>query len=267
MIGGIMLSRNSKRESDERNDIDLVHAAKLGDLAAFDALIHRHSGLVFRIVRVVVRCNEDAEDVVQEAFLSAFRNLEQFEERALFSTWISRIAYHAALSKVRHIQRMAAVPIDNDREENGVFEERLRDWRPNPEQLYNSVELRAILQQSIASLPERHRIVFVLRDLQELSVIDTAAILGISTVNVKVCLHRARLQLREQLSQHFIGNGRSTGPSVPRRKPSSKPVSRPHLVPVPVSAGLNVSISGEDEAMVSSFLASADAQALAAAGK
>jgi RNA polymerase sigma-70 factor (ECF subfamily) len=196
-----------------REDVALVHAAKRGDLEAFEKLVNRHTALVFRVVRHIVHCNEDAEDVVQDAFLSAFSHLQQFEERARFSTWVARIAVHAALSKVQHEQRFPAIPIQDEEDSSQSVEERVADWRLNPEQQFSNTELKAILEQALASLPERYRLIFVLRDMECLSVAETAAMVGISIANVKVRLFRARVQLRKQLSVYFDGKGNKLAPS------------------------------------------------------
>jgi RNA polymerase sigma-70 factor (ECF subfamily) len=196
------------------DDTALVHAAKMGNCAAFEQLVNRHSALVFRVVRHIVPSAEDAEDVVQEAFLKAFEHLQQFEERARFSTWVTRIAFYAALSRIRHLQRFPLVAIPDDTDAIDVIEERLADWRPNPEQLYLNSELRQILQQALASLPEIYRVVFVLRDMENVSVADTAATLGLTIPNVKVRLLRARLQLRKQLSKYFDWQKESEHPGL-----------------------------------------------------
>ena len=205
------------------DDIELVHAAKRGEVEAFDKLVNRHSALVFRVVRHIVPSVEDAEDVVQDAFLSAFAHLQQFQERARFSTWVTRIAVHAALSKVRHAQRFPVIPIHDEADNTNNVEERVADWRLNPEQMFSNTELKSILEQALASLPERYRVVFVLRDIEYLSVSDTAAMLGISIANVKVRLFRARLQLRKQLSVYFDQNARPVGPSAPGKNLARTP--------------------------------------------
>ena len=212
-----MSGASSIRDSDAVSDVALVHAAKLGDTAAFEKLVIRHSALVYRVVRHIVHSDADAEDVVQDALLSAFKNLEQFEGRARFSTWLARIAVNTALLRVHRQRRFPVVPVDESTDNVNIIEDRVADWRPNPEQMYSNAELKVILQQALASLPEGHKLVFVLRDIECLSVSETAATLGISIANVKVRLFRARLQLRQRLSEHFDRQGRPMEHSVPHK--------------------------------------------------
>jgi RNA polymerase sigma-70 factor (ECF subfamily) len=203
---------NHQPKVDGADDVALVHAAKLGDSAAFEKLVNRHSALVYRVVRHIVPTSEDAEDVVQDAFLSAFEHLLQFEERARFSSWVTRIAVHNALAKVHRLRRFPVMPIHDEVDSTNLIEDQVVDWRPTPEQIYGNAELRVILQKALASLPEIYRLVFVLRDIECLSVAEAAALLGISISNVKVRLFRARLQLRQQLGKHFERRGKSAEP-------------------------------------------------------
>jgi RNA polymerase sigma-70 factor (ECF subfamily) len=181
----------------------------------------------------VVHCREDAEDVVQETFLRAFRHLHDFEERSRFSTWLMRIALNVALMKVRCSRRLSTTSIDEDRDEMFNLHDRIADWRPNPEQLYGRTELQDILQRALSSLPHGYRIVFMLRDIEGVSVADTAAILGLTVCNTKVRLTRARLKLREHLSQYFARTRHTTEES--RMVPGKQGVLRPNLALEPIS--------------------------------
>lgn len=184
-------------------NLALVHAAKAGDANAFAQLVARNTPLLFRVTRYILNSREDAEDVVQEAFLKAYLNLSTFEERARFSTWLTRIAVNAALVKLRNSGRAISVSLDEEREEDVPRHENLADWHPNPEQLYSSCELRSILQKALASLPHRSQVVFMLRDVEGLSINETAQMLGLTASAVKTCLFRTRLRLRDLLRRHF----------------------------------------------------------------
>lgn len=185
-------------------EMALVHAAKEGDLGAFEQLLQRNQALVFRIARHITGSREDAEEVSQEAFLKAFQNLERFEGRSRFSTWVTRITVNTALMRLRHHRGHETVPIrEDDAEAAGALHQEVVDWRPDPEQLYSRQELRAILARALAGLPQHYSTVFLLRDVEGFSTAETAEALGLSVTAVKARLLRARLQLREGLSSFF----------------------------------------------------------------
>ena len=212
-------------EVDAGNDVALVHAAKQGDMAAFDELVHRHTPMIFRVVMHITNSREDAEDIVQEAFLKAFQHMQHFEERSRFSTWLTRIAVNAALMKIRSLRRVTAISLDQEADEGGTLADKVADWKPNPEQLYGTTELREILRQALASLPHAYRVVFFLRDVEGLSIEDTAEMLGLSVSNVKARLFRARIKLRVYLSQYFE-RGRNATENGGTSKRTCQPVSR-----------------------------------------
>lgn len=161
--------------------------------------MRRHNQRLFRLARAVVRDDREAEDVVQEAYVRAFTHLDQFEGRARFATWLSRIALHEALARVRRDRRFAALP----------EEETLSDLpvttSPGPEDRAANSELAAALAAAVDALPESHRAVFVLRQVEGLSTAETAEVLGLSQPNVKVRLHRARAVLRADLERRLGG--------------------------------------------------------------
>src|SRR5262249_5401148 len=174
-------------------EIELVHSAKRGEISAFEELVQRYTKRVFCIAHHITRCHEDAEEVTQETFLKAFVHLEDFAEQAQFSTWLTRIAFNAALTNVRS-RRVRVVVQEDPKGETGWSLEEVADWRANPEQLYSQSQLRALLRQALEKLPQLHSTVFFLRDIQGLSVAETAAVLGVSIPAVKTRLLRARLQ-------------------------------------------------------------------------
>jgi RNA polymerase sigma-70 factor (ECF subfamily) len=195
-------------------ELALVQAAKRGNDSAFEELVRRYDRNVFRIAQHITQNREDAEDVVQEAFLKAYGNLAQFQEQSKFYTWLVRIAVNEALMKLRRRKPERTVSLDEDiKTEDDSLPREIADWSPNPEQQYTQSELREILSKTIQGLPPGFRTVFVLRDVEGLSTEETAAALELSVPAVKSRLLRARLQLRERLSRYFQrrepGDGKS----------------------------------------------------------
>jgi RNA polymerase sigma-70 factor, ECF subfamily len=185
-------------------ELALVRAAKNGDISAFEELVKRYDRNVFRIAQHITQNREDAEDVVQDAFLKAYGNLNQFQEQSKFYTWLVRIAVNEALMKLRRRRPERTVSLDEDvkTEEDSIPRE-VADWSPNPEQQYSQAELKQILSKTINGLPPSFRTVFVLRDVEGLSTEETADALNLSIPAVKSRLLRARLQLRERLTKYF----------------------------------------------------------------
>lgn len=195
-----MLQRTAKAADCE---MAMVHAAKKGDVNAFEKLLRWNQTMMFRVAQHITGSREDAEDVTQESFLKAFQNLQRFKESSRFSTWMTRITINTALMRLRHRRGHETVPMNAyDSEEDAVPQE-VVEWRPNPEQLYTRRELRAILEQELAGLPQHYSTVFLLRDVEGFSTAETAEALGLSVSAVKIRLLRARLQLRERLSRYF----------------------------------------------------------------
>src|SRR5512135_3726975 len=182
----------------------LVEAARSGDMAAFEALVRRYDRNVFRIAQHITQNREDAEDVVQDAFLKAYQNLGNFQEQSKFYTWLVRIAVNEALMRLRRRRPERMVSLDEDiKTEEDSMPREVADWAPNPEQLYSQGELKEILGKTIQGLPPSFRTVFVLRDVEGLSTEETADALDLSIPAVKSRLLRARLQLRERLNKYF----------------------------------------------------------------
>ncbi len=189
---------------DVSDELSLVQSAKAGDLEAFSELVNRYDRNVFRIAQHITHNEEDAQDVVQDAFLKAYQNLAQFQGNSKFYTWLVRIAVNEALMKLRKRRNEKTVSLDEDVEtEEGSIPREVADWSPNPEQIYGQSELGDILRKTIQGLPPGFRTVFVLRDVEGLSTEETAEMLGLSVPAVKSRLLRARLQLRERLTKFF----------------------------------------------------------------
>ena len=197
------------------NDAAWVERAKQGDLESFEALITRHEQRVYSLALRMLRHEQDAEDVTQDTFLSALENLDGFRGEAQFSTWLLRIATHAALKVIR--KRRGHVSLDESTEadsESGPppHPEFIADWRSSTDDLVRNNETRRLLDSALAQLDEKHRLVFLLRDVEGLSVLETAEALGIREANTKVRLLRARLQLRELLTRAFGDEARRLEP-------------------------------------------------------
>jgi len=186
----------------------LVAQAKSGDQNAFAELVNRYERKIYRLAKNITRNDEDAEDVLQDAFLKAYTHLDNFKGDSKFYTWIVRIAVNEALMRLRKRRTDRSVPLDEpvDLGEETVQRE-IAVWEDNPEQQYSQEEWRRILDEAVDSLKPDFRTVFVLRDIEELSTEETAETLGISVPAVKSRLLRARLALREKLTRQFKRKG------------------------------------------------------------
>jgi RNA polymerase sigma-70 factor, ECF subfamily len=186
------------------DDLDLVHASKNGNVAAFEELVKRYDRKLLRVAQSVTHNLEDSQDAVQEAFLKAYQNLAGFREDSQFSTWLIRIAVNQSLMKLRKQGAVREVSLDEDFLTDGdILPMEVTDWAPNPEQLYWASELRNILRKTLEGLRPILRTVFVLRDIEGLSIHQTAIVLNQTQAAVKARLWRARLQLREGLNRYF----------------------------------------------------------------
>lgn len=190
----------------EISDGELVQRAKAGDLDAFELLTTRYEKWVYSLAMRMLRQEEDAEDVTQQTFLSVVENLGGFRGEAKFSTWLLRIATHAALKLIRKRKGLDVVSLEEatepaDHSDTIPHPEFIADWRQSPEELVQTREIQRLLDEALAQLDEKHRMVFLLRDVEGLSIKETAEALGLSEANTKVRLLRARLHLREQLTQ------------------------------------------------------------------
>jgi RNA polymerase sigma-70 factor, ECF subfamily len=193
----------------QKNDDDrpLVEQAKSGDFSAMESLLLKYERQVFGVARRIVQQHQDAEEVAQQTFLSAIEHLGEFREESLFRTWLLRIATNHALALLRKRAVRAGPSLDADGSDDtyeGVPRpEYIAEWREAPEELASQRETRQYIDDALATLNEKYRVVFVLRDIEELSTRETADILGITVEAVKVRLLRARLMLRERLTRVF----------------------------------------------------------------
>jgi RNA polymerase sigma-70 factor (ECF subfamily) len=186
-------------------DNELVARARPGDFAAFEELTNRHERRVYSLALRILRNVADAEDATQQTFLSALENVKHFRGDSMFITWLLRIATHASLKIIRKQRGLRTVPLEIEWDENDEYRniphpEYIADWRDSPETLIHRKEVSDLLDDALEELDEKHRLVFLLRDVEGLSIRETAKTLGITEANTKVRLLRARLQLREALT-------------------------------------------------------------------
>lgn len=196
---------------DRAAETALVRQAKGGDYSAFETLVKSCERRIWAIAWRLVGDREEVENVVQSAFLKAMEALETFREEAGFCTWVGRIATNEALEVLRRRKRRDALSLDaltDDTSDEGpiAHPELLADWREDPSLGIEREQFRDILDKALDTLTPGLRAVFVLRDIQEQSTAETAEALGITEANVKVRLLRARLALRERLTEAFGGD-------------------------------------------------------------
>jgi RNA polymerase sigma-70 factor, ECF subfamily len=203
------LSRLLRQRWKDKSDADrpLVQQAQAGDFSALEALMAKYERQVFRVARRIVRQHQDAEEVVQQTFLSVLEHLGDFRQEAQFRTWLLRIATNQALALLRKQAVRATVSLDDDASDNGYeglpHPQYIAVWRETPEEIAGRQEIRQHIDDALDTLDEKYRVVFVLRDIEELSTRETADILGLTESAVKVRLLRARLMLRERLTRLF----------------------------------------------------------------
>jgi RNA polymerase sigma-70 factor, ECF subfamily len=197
--------------ADERQADETALLARLraGDEAAYETLVRAYSARLFSVARRIVGGDEDARDVVQEAFLSAFRALPRFHGDARLSTWLHRIVVNTALMRLRTRKRKpeeSIEPMLPGFSRDGHFAERFHDWNEPVDQALSRGETRALVRHRINELPESFRTVLLLRDIEGLSTEETAKVLETTPNAVKIRLHRARQALRTLLAPH-LGRG------------------------------------------------------------
>jgi RNA polymerase sigma-70 factor (ECF subfamily) len=184
----------------------LIERAQRGDQTALAEIVELHQGTIYNVALRMCGNVYDAEETLQETFLNAIKALPRFEGRSQFSTWLYRIASNACLMRRRHeATQPNIVSVDGATDDgNGDFVPKyFIDWSAKPEKELLDAELRQVMEEAITHLPPNLRIVFIWRELQGLSTQETAEVLEISESAVKVRLHRARLSLRELLSNYF----------------------------------------------------------------
>lgn len=199
--------RPLENQEQERDEAALVRRVQDGERDLFYQLIRPYERRVFSAALAISRNPADAEDAAQEAMLKAFRHIRQFRAEARFSTWLIQIAVNEARMRRRKAHPELMEPIADRRDEEGNYTPRdFADWREIPSESLERKEIREKLAQALSSLGQIYREVFVLRDMQHLSIEETAQALGISVASVKTRLLRARLMLRDLLSPGLSGS-------------------------------------------------------------
>jgi RNA polymerase sigma-70 factor (ECF subfamily) len=185
---------------ENRNEAQMIASILAGNTHEFHTLIQPYERSVYSMALSMLQNEADAEDAAQESFLKAFRNLDKFRGEAKFSTWLISITLNEARSRLRHKKTAKTDSLDELNEGGHVSPALLRDWREIPSEALERQEVRLLLQDAITDLPPIYREVFVLRDMEYLSVNQSAEALGITVAAAKVRLHRARLMLQKRLA-------------------------------------------------------------------
>jgi RNA polymerase sigma-70 factor (ECF subfamily) len=198
-----------KARSEGWTDEEIVDKVRAGETALYEIIMRRYNQRLYRVARAILRNDNEAEDVMQDAYVRAYQHLGQFAHRAPFSTWLTRIAVHEALARVR--QRNRTQQID-DGEFEGACVMNLAEPSLDPEQTALTSEVGHLLEEALLALPDQFRAVVMLRDVEELNTEETAEALEISEDNVKVRLHRGRAMVRGWLFQRVGAKAKDAFP-------------------------------------------------------
>lgn len=191
------------------SDEEVVARVLAGETALYEVLMRRHNQRLYRVARSILGNDQEAEDVMQDAYVRAYTHLDQFAGRAKFSTWLTKIAVHEASARARRAGRFESLDPAGDESEGGRGLARTMGDMNNPERQVFGGEVRRLLEEALDALPRDYRTVFVLREIEEMDTEDTAGVLGVSDDVVKTRLHRARALLKKDLYRR----AGSTGPS------------------------------------------------------
>jgi RNA polymerase sigma-70 factor, ECF subfamily len=194
------MDREAMTAVENRDEAQMIASILAGNTHEFHNLIQPYERSVYTMALSMLQNEADAEDAAQEAFLKAFRNLGKFRGEAKFSTWLISITLNEARSRLRQKKTAKTESLDELNEDGHVSPALLRDWREIPSEVLERREARVMLQHAITDLPLIYREIFLLRDLEELSVNQSAEALGISVAAAKVRLHRARMMLQKKLA-------------------------------------------------------------------
>jgi RNA polymerase sigma-70 factor, ECF subfamily len=190
-------------------DEEVVDRVRSGETALYEIIMRRYNQRLYRVARSILRDDSEAEDVMQDAYVRAYEHLDQFARRAPFSTWLTRIAVHEALARLRQRNRTQQI---SDGEHEGEIVMSLAEPSLDPEQKASKAELGHLLEEALLALPENFRSVIMLRDVEELSTLETAEALEITEENVKIRLHRGRALARAWLFQRVGASAKDAFP-------------------------------------------------------
>jgi RNA polymerase sigma-70 factor (ECF subfamily) len=182
-----------KAKSEAWTDEEVVSRVRGGDTVLYEIIMRRYNQRLYRVARAILRDDAEAEDVMQDAYVRAYQHLDQFAGRALFSTWLTRIAVHEALSRLRLRNRNQQL---DDTGLDGEISMNIVETSPDPEQSASRAELSQLLEEALLDLPEQYRTVVMLRDVEGMSTEETATALDLTEDNVKIRLHRGRAMAR-----------------------------------------------------------------------
>lgn len=199
----VNLSSSTSSLIDE--DADLVVRVRGGDLSAFEDLVRRHNGRIYRTLIGIAGNTDEAEDYTQNVFLKAFKNIAKFEGASKFSTWLTRIAINEGVERMRKQRKMESLDESGSGEEEEFRPRQVQAWVDDPEQLYSRKELREIVEKELMKLPSKYRVAVMLRDIEELSNQEAATSMNLGIEAFKSRLLRGRLVLREALAPRFRG--------------------------------------------------------------
>lgn len=189
-------------ESKSLTDEEVVDRIRAGETGLFEVIMRRYNQRLYRVARAILHNDGEAEDVMQDAYVRAYEHLDQFAARAPFSTWLTRIAVHEALTRVRLRNRNQ--PFDDAQLDGETMQ--IKSQSPDPEQIASGAQVRELLEQAVLDLPENYRTVVMLRDIEELSTAETAETLDLTEENVKVRFHRGHSMIRNWLLER-MGTG------------------------------------------------------------
>ncbi len=194
------------------DETGLIARAQQGDAAALAEIVENHHRTVYNVALRMCGNHQDAEETLQETFLSVIKSLPKFEGRSQFSTWLYRIASNTCLMQRRKESRMPMLdPLDGDDDDEYEQPVYFVDMSYQPDDVLLDGELREVMEQAISDLPDGLRLVFIWRELEGLSTAETAEVMDISEGAVKVRLHRARLKLRDILSRDYLEHANENG--------------------------------------------------------
>jgi RNA polymerase sigma-70 factor (ECF subfamily) len=199
-----------KAKSENYSDEEIVDRVKSGEVALYEIIMQRYNQCLYRVARAVLRDDAEAEDVMQDAYVRAYQHLDQFAGRSLFSTWLTRIALHEALSRLRlrnRNQQFDDTGRDGESSMNNMVES-----SPDPEQNASRAELSHLLEEALLGLPEQYRTVVMLRDVEGMSTAETASALDLTEDNVKIRLHRGRAMARGWIVERVGAKARDAFP-------------------------------------------------------
>ncbi|MBI4667447.1 MAG: sigma-70 family RNA polymerase sigma factor [Nitrospinae bacterium] len=193
-------------EESKSEDLSLIEQVKGGSFGAFERIVKKYESRIYNHCLKFLNSQEDAEDVLQETFLQVYRSLDSFRGDSAFSTWLFKIATNGCLMRIRKKKKVDLVSIDKPMEFDGSSIQReIVDWSKNPALMHGNEEIRTVLDRIISELPEDKKIVLIMKDVEGFSNIEIGQILNMSVAAVKSRLHRARLIMREELTNYFNG--------------------------------------------------------------